>query len=123
MTRLPPIRRRAEAATEGPWESCWEIKQLGNYGEKYAFGYVKMGGHSIHVMTCTPESMDKNGADMEFISKARQDVPYLLGLVDQLRGALEACKQAVMTGPLYGVDGGLIDKIEKALEAASAEGE
>lgn len=67
--KLEAIRKRAEAATPGPWEARFAT------------------GEPEQVMTNEPPYyLPRNFYDCEFIANARQDIPALLRLVDELRG-------------------------------------
>ena len=73
--RLAQIRARVEAATPGPWEMA-DMAELG--ARRYAV-YAK--GTYIF-------SNAWREHDTDFIAASREDVPYLLDLVDSLQGAL-----------------------------------
>ncbi len=79
--RLTEIQKREKAATEGDW---WAL-------------YL---GESIYDF----EVLDHEGCDvwpwirredMEFAYKARQDIPYLLNLIESLREEKEKTKKCV----------------------------
>lgn len=73
--RLAAIRKRCEAATPGPWT----ILERGFYDdcdiEGPPAGFTR--------------GQFANHADALFISSARDDVPWLLGLVERLMAELE----------------------------------
>lgn len=76
---LDAIRRRAAAATPGPWK----------IGSRFGCGVL---GSAVAVISgkLPPIELDphRNGrADAAFIAHARQDVPALLAEVDRLRNA------------------------------------
>lgn len=75
--RLAEIRARAEAATEGPWEQC----ALGGLRDEMTHGATAMiKGDEERVFT-TPWG-PRGVRDMEFIARARQDVPTLLAALE-----------------------------------------
>jgi hypothetical protein len=77
---LEAIRKRAEAATEGPWYS--EDNSV-VYSEKVV---DRKYGEPVEVAdtSCGPDI-----GNAEFIAHAREDVPKLLAEVERLRDALE----------------------------------
>lgn len=90
---LDAIRERAEAATPGPWCSyegnLWQgtAKALAAYdadpdNAPWPYGNDS-SGQLFHGEPRRPE-------DAEFIAHAREDVPALLAVVEQLRAALDA---------------------------------
>ena len=83
---LARIRRRADAATEGPWQK--------NQYEPYPGhdrGDVSICGRQGNVTVAYWYYDDKyETADAEFIAHARTDVPWLLEQVDLRDKALEA---------------------------------
>lgn len=75
--RLEEIRRRAEAATEGPWR-IEESRYEGSYNVTSV-----NETHDLSACLCRPD-------DAEFISHAREDIPDLLAEVERLRSELSA---------------------------------
>ena len=73
--RLAAIRARADAATPGPWQSECE-------GD-----LVTAGPLSLTLADFTWRRKP-NPADAPFVARARDDVPWLLALVAELRGLL-----------------------------------
>ena len=77
---LATIRRRAEAATPGPWKTGDQFKS-GTLGSAVAV----LSGH------LPPVELDphRNGrADAAFIAHARQDIPAMLAEIVRLQGVL-----------------------------------
>lgn len=68
---IEAIRKRAEMATEGPWQKDGAIDIHSPDGTEVAAAW---GGY----------------ADQEFIAHARQDIPKLLAEIERLRSGLEA---------------------------------
>jgi hypothetical protein len=66
---LTAIRKRAESATEGPWE--WDESS----------NCIDAPGFEVCI--------DAMNHDAEFIAHARQDVPALIAEVERLRESLE----------------------------------
>jgi hypothetical protein len=73
---LNAIRKRAEVATEGPW-------QCANTTDG---PWILDDGDMIITGTC------ERDADGEFIAHARQDVPALIAEVERLKEAIELAK-------------------------------
>lgn len=71
--QIEAIRKRAEAATEGPW-------RIGKQSPNGLNNIGTMGG------LLTAQTL--NEADAEFIAHAREDVPALLAEIDRLNGLL-----------------------------------
>ncbi len=70
MSRLEEIRKRAEAATEGPWQN------------------VRPGGIPPGIVCDIKGKPWDITDDAEFISHARSDIPWLLALLAQKDEAL-----------------------------------
>lgn len=88
--QIEAIRKRAEAATEGPWE----VEVLGESDEVYVFG--KDGDTCVYCIEfpyC--KAIDVNNA--KFIAHAREDIPKLLAEIDRLRSQL-AENEEVLAG-------------------------
>ena len=92
MSRRDEIRERVEGATPGPWEWVAEGPGEGNITLR-----TTGRGYDDHILTphvC--EACEKRGArclaptaeNAAFIAAAREDVPFLLGEVERLRGAV-----------------------------------
>jgi hypothetical protein len=79
MVDLGAITARAEAATDGPWESVGSAIEQTAGSYETVIGMEERGtGHLRHdVLVMKPE-------DAEFIARARQDIPALLTLVKDL---------------------------------------
>ena len=77
MDRLEEIRIRYGEASDGPWE-CIETP---DYVEIHVQGGKEAGFSPVAL---TDETYNAN-----FISHAREDIPYLLSEVDRLTAALE----------------------------------
>lgn len=107
MTRLTTIRRRAEAATPGTWVNDHLT------GLILALS-VEPG---LNRCICYPHRMDHLAYEenADFIAHAREDVPYLLGLVEELRGALEIARHAFGLRNEY--QGDAIEAVDKALSS------
>ena len=82
MTRLEAIRARVANATPGPWE-------------------FKTDGMIAKIILPTAEFRDFSHHDLpnaEFLAHAREDIPHLLTLVDDLAGALKGVMELVEYG-------------------------
>ena len=82
MSRTEEIKKRVEAATEGPWYDCGyrgygpspeSLEDRRNANVIYDYKYLDHGKSS----------------DGQFISHAREDIPWLLARVSDLEGKLE----------------------------------
>ena len=111
MSSLKEIRERVEKATEGPWVkgTCPdydvdEIIQTGSRSFSMTGGYAgEQYDHDrgVFVMVEYRESDGTPGCyedtiaipekeqDADFIAEARQDIPYLLSLIDRARDTLK----------------------------------
>ncbi|MED3650001.1 hypothetical protein [Heyndrickxia sporothermodurans] len=78
--QLEAIRKRAEAATEGPWELDEDDFGLWNRNGRNYIGSI---GKSMA------------DSDAEFIAHAREDVPALLSLVAQQRAEVERLRNEI----------------------------
>lgn len=109
--RLEQIEARADAATEGPWESM----RAGLIGTRV----VHVDGEwdelvpDEFIMMVTPALRKID--DAEFIANAREDVPYLLALVREQQARLN--KAASLHYPIEGIMG-----MESCGVCADAEG-
>ncbi len=72
---LAAIRKRAEAATAGPWEA--DIYTI----------YHEEGGHIAEVVA------DNQFDNMHFIAHAREDIPALLAEVERLRSLMKDIRE------------------------------
>jgi hypothetical protein len=81
IDRLAEIQKRADAATSGPWcTDSWEIYQ----GAEYVPGISEWIGETCRGAT----TMEQDRADAAFVAAARDDVPFLLAEVAELRDQL-----------------------------------
>ena len=92
------VRRRAEAATPGPWKP-WTT-------DDYPSVVYFENGASFRVAVCSGWS--NNAADAEFIAHARADVPALLDALEAAEARLAAIESAAWAAvravePLSGV--------------------
>lgn len=87
--RLDEIRRRAEAATSGPWEAY-------NRGCDRTPLDDEAGGLGLEI-DGPPEAYGRGqfhlAADAQFIAHARSDVPYLLAALDAMTRRAEAAER------------------------------
>ena len=80
---LDAIRKRAEAATKGPWYrgEGYEQSKRGNYVASESNGLIICAEQDDTDCVLSTE-------DAEFIAKAREDVPALLAEVERLKEKL-----------------------------------
>ena len=71
---LAEIRKRAEAATPGPWKAFIEDR-----GFQSGSSFIQTQGEDIELIGATEE-------DYDFIANARQDIPKLLDEIERLKG-------------------------------------
>ena len=71
---LEEIRKRAEAATPGPWKAFVEDRDF-----QSGSSFIQTQGEDIELIGATE-------ADYDFIANARQDIPKLLDEIDRLKG-------------------------------------
>lgn len=76
MERLEEIKQREQAATPGPW-SVWT--------ERYETSY----GHQDDIIVSEDPVKFASDADIDFMSEARQDIPWLIAEVERLRAENE----------------------------------
>ena len=76
MSRLDEIKARADAATEGPWVRDMHSPDMSGRSGWYIRGPRKLG---LRSMVLNSRMLP---GDAEFIEHAREDVPYLLRLVE-----------------------------------------
>jgi hypothetical protein len=87
---IDAIRARAEKATAGPWKNLDD--EGVEWNEPIACAY---DSHSRRYWSTGPEvhSKEQVQADSQFIAHAREDVPALLKLVDEMTRVLLAVDQ------------------------------
>ena len=82
--KLDPIKKRAEAATKGPW---WERKCHGG-----AFDVMAHFADGSPMVLCArnafEEIQQECHANADFIAHAREDIPALISEVERLRRAV-----------------------------------
>lgn len=90
MTRLEEIKKRAEAATPGPWRHRDHLDSGDEYHDVLSdemdrgvtnspdWVIVFNAGQCCKECHCVPPEI----ADVEFASHAREDIPYLLGRLE-----------------------------------------
>lgn len=83
-SELAVIKARADAATEGPWESEIAVE-----------GWYEMDAYSIRGPKYWTWDGNMLRPDAEFIAHARTDVPKLVAQVERLRARVEELKQEV----------------------------
>ena len=71
---LAEIRKRAEAATPGPWKAFIEDRDF-----QSGSSFIQTQGEDIELIGATEE-------DYDFIANARQDIPKLLDEIESLKG-------------------------------------
>ena len=81
--RLEEIRKRAEAATPGPWQvddpPVGYLRIIGGVdGDVYDDGSMK----AIYTIVCDIHEDDDEQVNASFIANARQDIPDLLAALD-----------------------------------------
>lgn len=104
MIDLDAIRKRAEAATPGPWASYeggnFVHITLSDYEKRFKrshdLGYTS-GGLFAAMLPHAPsrQTRQRFNKDAEFIAHAREDVPNLVAEVKRLRGLLVRCLDVV----------------------------
>lgn len=90
-TRLDSIREREKAATRGPWR-WW----TSNSHRRLSSDATGKDGDVIHAAYNPHDHFPEIGvtdADMEFIAASREDVPWLVQLVERKNAALRAAKR------------------------------
>ena len=115
--RLDKIEARANAATDGPWESDRHVR-----GD----GHVVIGGglRRAHL----PGDVPGHAENAEFIAHARADVPWLIEQVRKrdaaLRAVLDACSTYEKTQAIYRIEMGqreIIRVVRAEISAALGE--
>lgn len=79
--RLDQIRARTNAATNGPW---WPFDHTHDIGFEIAVGEPEPDGYPAEKLPNGFKTDIGRREDAEFIAHARQDVPWLLDLLDKL---------------------------------------
>jgi hypothetical protein len=101
VERLEAIRKRAEAATPGPWRAT-----------QRGFGYPMFEGGPVERMSDVHalngelmpmgRTADESKANADFVAAAREDVPWLLSELERLEkeraAAMEVGRQRVVAG-------------------------
>jgi hypothetical protein len=91
---LQEIKRRAEAATPGPWEPQEGTKYLAmggmGLGQEKEYFVMRDGDDVAVCCDCSTPDGVASPENALFIANARQDVPALVAEVERLRAALEA---------------------------------
>ncbi len=99
--RLEQIRQRAVKATPGPWVQWVGTKRIfaGPATENTLTTFsTTRNGRDADFEVYVEEDGPRPAADANFIACAREDVPYLLDLVDRLRAELAAEREAQSDG-------------------------
>lgn len=94
MGRIDDIKRRAEAATEGPWEEHnWDVMEKPHVvapsehdGKKHCDGHFDV--------PLTPE-------DADFIAHSREDIPWLVKGLEALAEYMKLIEMYVKVSPIY----------------------
>ena len=112
MDRIAEIRERLEKATPGVWRAgrndtvsyhAWE-----DGGKAFKNVYCDAVNPEYYLDTPLPEIVaecrDVNGVDCRdianFIANAHQDIPYLLGIIEQQQAEIERLKPLAELGQL-----------------------
>lgn len=89
MTNLNDIRKRAEAATEGPW------KWSGRKEDEKGFVYHPQGSYLSDTLITLGDTYEDDHHDLDFIANSRTDIPNLLSEIDRLQGELKQADNCV----------------------------
>lgn len=122
QARLGQIRARADAATPGPWTAAAYSDSAGDEGSCVLVGNPgtmeeRAIAYAIDYPWTTPDSCE---ADAAFIAAAREDVPYLLGLLAEKDATIQRVREAA--GHRYRL--GRIDYyVERAAILAALDGQ
>lgn len=84
--KLDDIRQRCEAAASGPWEVKTNAHRETS-GE--AWGWIDGPFDNW----CWSNKHHRSKANAEFVAAAREDIPYLLSLVDELTAEVEQLRE------------------------------
>lgn len=84
--RLAEIRARANAATPGPWPEDWVYE---------AVRHIRRNCDFVGTYSSEPDFTWDDGLDSRFIANAREDVPYLLALLDSRAAAPQGGNERV----------------------------
>lgn len=88
---LIAIRKRVEAATPGPWE----FERI-SHGNPDSFSYERNDNYAfISIREDNYKKRMKAKFDAEFIAHAREDIPMLLDLVEELKKRIEDLEDQV----------------------------
>lgn len=90
MTRIDEIRERCEKATPAPWELSECVSDPSSDISVSIFHHVK-GNEYIKIGDWwgSDPNDGKDAANHAFIAHSREDIPYLLGLVERMAGLIE----------------------------------
>ncbi|MCF6466368.1 hypothetical protein [Clostridium sp. Cult2] len=112
IKRIREIKERVEKATPGKWR----VEKY--YHDEPYEEFIKWAAVVVRNETITRNDWSNPvGADLEFIAKARQDIPYLLARLDELQEQNEALTDTVnMLSPLMMENYELKKEIEKNLK-------
>jgi hypothetical protein len=88
MTRLEEIRKRCDEASEGPWKAHPGGPVGGRDEWRFIGPVIGHGWIDNDSVYCEPE-------DAEFIAHSREDIPYLLAIVKNLRTELRLAEAEV----------------------------
>lgn len=124
--RLAEIQARANAATDGPWETGWDHQQfyvapVSARGDEYerimAMTFIINPGNSQDQSECATE-------DAVFIAHARTDVPRLVGALQAVLDVCDGLEEAHRANPKQTYEYGLEEaahQVRNAIEAALGE--
>ncbi|MBL0319086.1 MAG: hypothetical protein IPP74_07335 [Alphaproteobacteria bacterium] len=79
---LSEIRKRCNAASQGPWKSYIEDRDHESGSNFIMIGAGKNRGDDIEIIGAT-------AADQDFMAHARQDIPFLLDEIEKLQALIE----------------------------------
>lgn len=94
QARLEEIRKRADAATEGEWEQANKSVRVAASQEKHSYGKSAPTGYFGGICNClgirtglsiSQQVNTQATKNAEFIAHARQDIPYLLDLIESIQ--------------------------------------
>jgi hypothetical protein len=97
--RLAEIRERVEAATAGPWRHGtnprFEDGPDWSWGATGTVATHESFGRPLETRVLSAEDPPENEADLDFIAHAREDVPYLLALVESYAPLVAAARTVI----------------------------